>query len=222
MKPATIGDVMKMLVMLREWGARNGPDLAGEGRTQNEREENEVLKVRKVATAWHPLLNDLTGAELFDAAKAHSQASAWFPAPAEIRAQVPRLKRGAMALEVADPTKGRDRWPEIVRQAGSIGRSHPEWPEELAHRIGVREPERLKRAIEDAGGWRNLCNAQSDFDRQAMGRRFAASWDRQARATAMLQGAPQRALESDGSVDPEVIDLVAEAAKRKALGAPRG
>ena len=223
MKPATIGDVMKMLVMLREWGAKNGPDLNGEGRNEDERADNEVAKVQKVATSWHPLLDDLTQDELFSAAKAHSKGSPWFPAPAEIRAHVPRLQMGALHLETADPTKGRDRWPEIVRQAGSLGRSCQDWPEKLAARIGVRDASRLQRAIEDAGGWRNLCIAPDDFTRSSMGRRFAASWDRQARATATgLLPTPERARLDDRGDGGTVLDIVGELARRKALGAANG
>lgn len=151
----------------------------------------------------------------------------WWPTPADLRAQIPRLQSAALSLETADPVKGRDRWPEIVRQAGSIGRACPDWPEVLAARIGVKDSERLRRAIDDAGGWRNLCLADHDATRASMGRRFAASWDRQARATAagLLSGAPQRALEGAGSDDREggrVVDLMGELERRKRLGTDRG
>lgn len=223
MKLATIGDIMKMLVMLREWCARNGPDLNGEGRSQEERDQSEVAKAKRVATAWHPLLDDLTQEELFSAARAHSRGSTWFPTPAEIRAQVPRLQTAALALEVADPVKGRDRWADVLRHAGSIGRRE-DWLEELGRRSGIENTERLGAAIRDCGGWRAILQAENDYARQAMGKRFSASWDRWARGASvgLVQGGPERALADDRSGGGTAIDLEAEIQRRRALGRDGG
>jgi hypothetical protein len=219
-----------MFATVLSWGLRmgpNSPDISGEGITTEERTQSQIDKLTTLSAAWLPLLADCTGEELLAAVASHAQVSPWFPTPADIRAQVPRLKLGGLQLETADPVKGRDRWPEIVRTAGSLGRSCPDWPERLATRIGVKDAARLQRSIEDAGGWRSVCGAMGDWDRQAMGKRFAASWDRQARAAAagLLPGGPGRVLEGDRSDERDEggpIDLLAEIARRKRLGGDRG
>ena len=140
----------------------------------------------KTVALWEVVMGDCTPEELHAAALAWMrtpQSGCFWPQPAGLRALIPRLAVATLALEAADPDTGRDRWPGIVRHAGSIGRSHPQWAEELAHRIGVRDVERLRSAIEDAGGWQKLCNADSDYARDRMGKRFAHAWDRQARGT---------------------------------------
>ena len=148
------------------------------------RPSNEMLE--KSVSAWCLALADLTPEEIQAAATAWTRVpdrGRWWPAPADLIALVPRLAVATLALEAADPDTGRDRWPSIVRHAGSIGRSHPQWAEELAHRIGVRDVERLRSAIDDAGGWQKLCNTDTDYARDRMGKRFAHAWDRQARGT---------------------------------------
>ena len=74
----------------------------------------------------------------------------------------------------------------------------------------------LFRSVDDCGGWQAICNANHDAQRASMGKRFAASWDRQARAAA--QGAPQIGCEPRGAISGGVVDLRAELARRKALG----
>ena len=175
---------------------------------------------------WMEMLEDVTDGDLLTAAKKHIQSpdGVFFPKIAQIRKHVPAVQMASLQMETADPTKGRDRWPEIVRVAGSLGRSCQDWPERLAERIGVRDVSRLHRAIEDAGGWRNLCNAADDWTRQSMGKRFAAAWDRQARATAagLLPSAPERVRIDDRGDGGTVLDIVGELARRKALGAANG
>lgn len=134
--------------------------------------------------AWEVTFDDVSGQEFQEAALKWGRSSKWWPTPAEIRGLIPRLKLVNLSLEAADPETGRDRWPEIVRTAGSLGRNCRDWPETLARRIGVQDVRRLERAIQDCGGWSQLCNADHDATRARMGKRFASSWDRQARATA--------------------------------------
>jgi hypothetical protein len=223
MKMATVNDVIRMFAMLLTWGAKNGPDLSGEGRTEAERNESEAQKVMRVATAWHALLDDLTAEELTLAAKAHARGSTWWPSPAEIRAQVPRLMRGAMALEVADAETGWDRWPEVVRQAGSIG-PREDWLEELGKRTGIQDLRRLETAIRDCGGWKAIRMLDHPAAKVNAGKRFAASWDRWAQATSkgLLQNGQNRALGGAGSDDGTVVDIRAELERRKALGGSHG
>lgn len=182
--------------------------------------------VEACAEVWMLVLHGVSDDELQQAVVKYLETGRFWPSPADIRLLCPSVQAVTLNLETADPVKGRDRWPEIVRQAGSIGRACPNWPEVLASRIGVKDSERLKRAIDDAGGWRNLCLADHDAQRASMGRRFAASWDRQARAAAagLLPSPPQRVLEASGSDDPEekVVDILAELERRKRLGAARG
>lgn len=174
--------------------------------------------------AWELVFDDVSGHEFHEAARKWAKTSKWWPAPSEVRSLIPRLAAGNLALEAADADRGRDRWPEIVRHAGSLGRSCPNWPEVLAARIGVKDSERLRRAIDDAGGWRNLCLAEHDATRAGMGRRFAASWDRQARAmtAGVLPGSQQGALASNDPKGGQVVDILAELERRKNLGAARG
>ena len=162
-----------------------------------------------VIDTWEVILSDLTPEELQAASLAWLRdpiQGRWWPTPADLRALVPRLAAGGLALEEADAETGRDYWPEVVRQAGSIGRSHPRWAEQLAARIGVADVDRLSQAIEASGGWQALCNADHDAQRARMGRRFAAAWDRQGRAAQV-----HRQIEGRGG---NILNLAAEAAKR--------
>lgn len=153
--------------------------------------------------AWEVTFDDVSGQEFQEAALKWGRSSKWWPTPAEIREFIPRLKLGNLALEAADPETGRDRWPAIVRQAGSLGRNCPNWPEALAARVGIQDVQRLRRAIDDCGGWINLCNSNHDAERARMGKRFAASWDRQARATAagLLPGGEQKLIDITGELE---------------------
>lgn len=201
---ADISDVLEMISSFELIGLRNGPDLSSR--------EKKIA----VATAWSRAMSDVAPSDLQTAAEKWIELSPFWPAPAEVRKLCPTIHRASLALETADPTTGRDRWPSIVRAAGSLGRSCADWPEKLAARIGVQDVDRLKRAIDDAGGWINLCNCDHDAQRAAMGRRFAASWDRQARAM-FAQSAPERALEGDRMRAGGVVDLAAEVKRRRAL-----
>ena len=156
--------------------------------------------------AWEIALDDVFGPEFQKASQDWAKSSRWWPTPADLRALVPRLAAGGLALEEADAETGRDYWPEVVRQAGSIGRSHPRWAEQLAARIGITDIERLSQAIEASGGWQALCNADHDAQRARMGKRFAAAWDRQGRAAQV-----HRQIEGRGG---NILNLAAEAAKR--------
>ena len=173
-------------------------------------------EVAATVAAWEVVFDDVSAQEFQKAARDWAKTSKWWPAPADIRGLIPSLKLAAISLEAADPLTGRDRWPAVLQAAGSLGRSCADWPAKLAARIGVDDADRLKRAVDDCGGWQAICNANHDAQRASMGKRFASSWDRQARAAA--QGAPQIGCELRGAITGGVVDLRAELARRKALG----
>tara|TARA_R110000868_G_scaffold255275_1_gene511877 strand:- start:892 stop:1122 length:231 start_codon:yes stop_codon:yes gene_type:complete len=51
----------------------------------------------------------------------------------------------------------------------------------LATRLRLPE-DRLRDAVDAAGGWLAICNSGHDVERASMGRRFAAAWSRQTEA----------------------------------------
>lgn len=213
---ANRSDVLKVFSILQGMGARNAPDLSTV-RGSN----GELSSAERLADLWLLVLEDVSGEDLQAAAVRCSQESPFWPHPSEIRKHCRSVQRATLALEVADPTTGRDRWAEVLQHAGSIGARRPDWLEELAERMGIQDQERLGAAIRDCGGWKAICLAENDYARSQMGRRFAAAWDRQARA-GLLQGAPQRALEGSRGDVAAPIDLAAEVARRKALGGSHG
>lgn len=173
--------------------------------------------------AWEVTFDDVSGQEFQEAALKWGRSSKWWPTPAEIREFIPRLKLGNLALEVADPETGRDRWAEVLKWAGSVG-NRAGWLEKLGEWTGIKDLARLEVAIRDCGGWRHILNMNHDAARHQTGKRFAASWDRYARASAqgLLPKGAERALVDDGEPLDPPINLMAEIARRKALGAPRG
>jgi hypothetical protein len=127
--------------------------------------------------AWDMTFPDIRDEELLAAAVGYVQVGKFWPTPSEVRAFCPSLRRAALTLAADNAQTGRDIWPRLLRQVGSIGRNSRDWAALLAERLDLPE-DRLVDAVDAAGGWLALCNASHDVERAGQGRRFAAAWSR--------------------------------------------
>lgn len=164
---------------------------------------------------WMDMLDDVSDADLLIAAKRHIQdpdGGVFFPKIAQIRKHLPAV-RAVAAIE--DSPVGQAIWTRLLKGISTAGFTRiegeePGWLEKLANHYQV-DAARLGAAIDAAGGGRAIAFANHDAQRAWMGQKFCRAWD------AWLPGVSRPRL-----ADPEPIDLMAEAARRKALGAPRG
>jgi len=164
---------------------------------------------------WMDMLDDVSDADLLIAAKRHIQdpdGGVFFPKIAQIRKHLPAV-RAVAAIE--DSPVGQAIWTRLLKGISTAGFTRiegeePGWLEKLANHYQV-DAARLGAAIDAAGGGRAIAFANHDAQRAWMGQKFCRAWD------AWLPGVSRPRL-----ADPEPIDLMAEVAKRKALGAPRG
>ena len=164
---------------------------------------------------WMDMLDDVSDADLLIAAKRHIQdpdGGVFFPKIAQIRKHLPAVR--AVAVIEEGPV-GQAIWTRLLKGISTAGFTRiegeePGWLEKLANHYQV-DAARLGAAIDAAGGGRAIAFANHDAQRAWMGQKFCRAWD------AWLPGVSRPRL-----ADPEPIDLMAEAARRKALGAPRG
>ena len=152
---------------------------------------------------WELLCTGISDDELSVAGTAYARTGKFWPTPAEVIVLCPSTKKAALSLAADNSLTGRDLWSSVLRQAGSIGRNCREWPQALSERLRLPE-DRLRDAVDAAGGWLAICNSSHDAERAGMGRRFAAAWSRQAEAKQVVG----------------LIDFAVEARKR--LGAKNG
>ena len=161
------------------------------------------LSIESIVDGWEVTFPDIRDEELLVAAVGYAQVGKFWPTPSEVRAHCPSLKKAALSLAADNALTGKDIWPSVLRQAGSIGRNERDWAKLLSERLQLPAA-RLKDGVESAGGWLAICNATHDAERASMGRRFAAAWSRQAEAKQAAQ----------------IVDFMAESRKR--LEAKRG
>jgi hypothetical protein len=129
---------------------------------------------------WDILFGDIQDQEFSAAGTAYARVGRFWPSPADVLSHCPSLKKASLQLAADNAQTGRDIWPSILREAGSIGWQNREWPLILADRLELTtgEMDRVSTAILAAGGWKSICTADHDAQRREMGGRFRAAMSR--------------------------------------------